>query len=290
MNRTAGEQITCFLCDYGLFLFACLIVAGVAMARFLPTEDAVPPPITPLPTSFAPAPAPSPEARSTATPAPVVPTPTPLALRYRYILAFIPLNWQGSQEDFAQSAQEHANFFIQRSGIQDFFDVQVLVVPDGLQNQDLSGVDLVYDMMLHASENQIIADRYIGLTDGDLSPEGDSDVVGWTVGEQGMVVETLEVFVTAHELGHTFGLCDEYSYTEWARQNEEFGGCPNPYPPACLQVLTSGVVCEGFPAANGENSIMGPAGLPGDYAFNQPGLDQIHRYFQKLIEIYEQLQ
>jgi hypothetical protein len=294
MNRSAGEQITCFLCDYGLFVFACLIVGGVAVARLLSTEAPVVPPVArgPAPVSTAFSPVPSPETISTDMPAESV-TPTalpPVISRYQYTLAFIPLNWQGSHDDFSQSAQQHADFFINRSGIQTFFDAQVLIVPDGLDNQDLSSGDLVYDIMLYASENQIIADRYVGLTDGDLSPDGHSDVVGWTIGEQGMVVEAPEVFVTAHELGHTFGLCDEYSYTEWVRQNEEFGGCPNKYPPACPRVLAAGSVCEGYPAPGGENSMMGPAGLPGDYAFNQESLDHIHEYFQMLVELYEQRQ
>lgn len=294
MNRSVGEQVTCFLCDYGLFALACLLVAGVAIVRLLSTESPVVPPVArePTPVSTAFLPAPSPEAISTDVPVESI-TPTtlpPVISRYQYTLAFIPLNWAGSPAAFSQSAQQNAVFFINQSGLQDFFDVQVLIIPEGLENQDFSSDDLVYDVMFYAIENQIIADRYIGLTDGDLSPEGISSVVGWTTGEQGMVVEALEIFVTAHELGHTFGLCDEYSYAEWLRQNEEFGGCPNQYPPSCPQVLMAGVVCEGFSAPGGENSIMGPAGLPGDYAFNEESLDQIHNYFQGLIEIYEQIQ
>ncbi len=38
-----------------------------------------------------------------------------------------------------------------------------------------------------------------------------------------------------HEIGHTFGLCDEYSLTAWNDQNSSYPrGCPNKFPPAGL--------------------------------------------------------
>lgn len=44
------------------------------------------------------------------------------------------------------------------------------------------------------------------------------------------------IISTSHELGHTYGLCDEYSYCAWKSQNDFrwfMGGCPNPFPYEC---------------------------------------------------------
>ncbi len=286
------EKIVCFFCDYGLFLLAILFVLVFGLWRLQSSPpQAAPLPVAPTAAPLIVTPIPSQPAGITENPIPPQsPTSTPQPLP-AFTLAFIPLNWQGSRADFEQAAHTHAQNFSQESGISSQAQVQVILLDQALDNQNLSDSDLIYAIMSHAVENNVTADRYIGLTDGDLSPEGISDVVGWTAGNQAMVVEFADPYVTTHELGHTFGLCDEYSYSAWTRQNGDYsGGCPNPYPENCPQVEDDGVVCDGQPNQSGENSIMGPAGMPGEYSFNEVCLAHLQAAFQELLNPSETIQ
>jgi len=238
------------------------------------------PSLTPLPTITS---------TMTATIAPtLVPTAPPTltpALAPEFVMVFVPLRWQSGREAFKHAAWQQAEHFIVESDIEDYFTVNVLLLETGLDEAQLNSSELVYDLVEFGLA-QTPGDRYIGLADGDIAPEGISDVVGWTAGGVGVVSESSDFYVTAHELGHTFGLCDEYSYQEWFRQNEAYpGGCPNPYPPDCPQSLTESVVCDGLPTVDGRNSIMGPAGLRGDYGFNHASLTHLHQMFQELAEL-----
>jgi hypothetical protein len=101
-----------------------------------------------------------------------------------------------------------------------------------------------------------------------------------------MIVEAEGVSITAHELGHTFGLCDEYNYSEWVLQNESFmGGCPNPYPASCPMITSDEITCDGQPTSDGRNSIMGPAGLFGEYGFNDACLEHLQQTFEYLTSL-----
>ena len=59
----------------------------------------------------------------------------------------------------------------------------------------------------------------------------DSGVTGinFDLGKSDVIlIDETQLKTTAHEVGHTFELCDEYNITEWNRQNKSiFGGCPN---------------------------------------------------------------
>lgn len=197
-------------------------------------------------------------------------------------MVFVPVNWQSDQVAFRESAQDQAGIFIRESNIEKYFSVNVVILERGIENVSLRRYELVYDILEFALQVQP-GDRYIGLTDGDLRPGGDSNVVGWTSGGFAMVAEYTEDYVVTHELAHTFGLCDEYSYTDWNLQNSEYdGGCPNPYPKDCPRVESDVPVCDGAPADDGSNSIMGPAGLPGDYSFNNASFTHLQKVFETL--------
>lgn len=189
-------------------------------------------------------------------------------------------------ENFSIIAHEHAEKFSQASGIGAYFRVEVVIANTPLNHQDLSDPTLASNVVKYASELNILADRYIGLTKGDLSPHGEADVVGWAAGEQAIVVESDDPYVTAHEIGHTFGLCDEYSYSVWLQQDEEMtasGGCPNPYPSSCPHRIQTDVLCPGTPTLDGKNSIMGPSGLEGEYGFNESCLAHLQKAFALLV-------
>ncbi|MBR9704729.1 hypothetical protein GOV12_04910, partial [Candidatus Pacearchaeota archaeon] len=80
-------------------------------------------------------------------------------------------------------------------------------------------------------------DRVVGIVpDGWFSAHGQGDLKGYTsfgkifgiaYGTKSVIIEESYMHGVAHEIGHTFGLCDEYSTTEWNIQNNLFGGCPN---------------------------------------------------------------
>jgi hypothetical protein len=200
-----------------------------------------------------------------------------------FILVFLPVAWQSDLAGFKQAAHTQADTFIRESQIDEYFTVKVEILTSGPENVSLTDPNLDYTV-LEFGLTHMAGDRYIGLTDGDLAPDGESDIVGWTSGGQVVVSETLERYVTAHELGHTFGLCDEYNYSEWTLQDGSMSsGCPNSYPSICPQTMAEGITCDGAPTSDGRNSIMGPSGLPGAYGYNSPSLDYLLRIFSTMI-------
>lgn len=282
MNRPWWESPVCWLCDYGVFAAVFLLILLIGLYRILYGTQAAAPVIvlTASPTAVLVTKTNTPFATGSIS-APSV-TPTALREKPEFILVFVPVDWNSDQAIYQQAAQNQAQIFIRESNIDRYFTVVVVALEQGIENVSLESSDLVYDILEFAMQKQA-GDRYIGLTDGDLSPDGYSDVAGWTSGGNAMVVEYAAEYVTAHELGHTFGLCDEYSYTEWSRQNSEYTiGCPNPYPTDCPRVDSGVVDCDGEPASDGSNSIMGPAGLEGEYSFNKFCLTNLRATFDTL--------
>lgn len=199
--------------------------------------------------------------------------------RPTYVIAFIPLAWEGSRAAFESAAHSHGELFVSESGISAYADVEIRLLEDAL-DAALDDAWLVHDVVRFGLVREP-ADRYVGLTDQDLAPLDDISVAGWTLGPDslGAVVEVHPSMITAHELGHTFGLCDEYLYSEWSRQNAE-AECPNPYPPDCSR--EADVWCDGLPAPDGRHSMMTHAGLRGAYAYNQPSQTHLRARFAEL--------
>lgn len=206
------------------------------------------------------------------------------AVRPTYVIAFIPLSWEGSRAEFERAALSHGELFVSESGISAYADVEIRLLEEAL-DAALDGAWLVQEVVRFGLAREP-ADRYVGLTDQDLAPFGDASVAGWTFGPDslGVVVEDHKSMITAHELGHTFGLCDEYLYSEWSRQNGE-AECPNPYPPDCS--TEPGVLCDGLPALDGRNSLMAHAGLRGPYTYNEPGYEHLQLAFSVLFGTQE---
>ncbi len=283
MNRKPLESAVCFFCDYGLVLLAILIVLIVAVFRLTraPSDTAV---IQPVPTAepIGTTPQATQPGGTEIVSTPVTPVVTPtLTTRPQYILAFVAVNWEGSRASFEREAQAQADFFITKSGIDQFFDVQVVLVETEMSGANLSA-EAVLDEMIQFGIQHQPADRYIGLTDGDLAPDGDRWVSGWSYGPdtQGVIVEKGGISITAHELGHTYGLCDEYNYSFWVEQNAGFPlGCPNPYPDSCPKNSNQVMECDGEPASNGDSSIMSGSGMGTDFGFNQASLDHLSNVF-----------
>jgi len=197
-------------------------------------------------------------------------------------LVFMPVMWQTDQDSFEQVAHIQANTFIRESHIDTLFNVIVEILSDGPKDVSLTDPELDIGIDQYGLEHKP-GDRYIGITDSDLAPNGNNDIAGWTSDGQAVVEESADPYITSHELGHTFGLCDEYNLSEWTRENEEFpSGCPNPYPSSCPQTMADGVICDGTPTTDGYYSIMGPAGLLGAHGYNSPSLDHLLQAFSEL--------
>lgn len=318
MNYSYPEQpfddALCFICDYGWLLGS--IVAIMLAGYFLRGHGGLILPSPPATTTISPATTRSlpPTAASATTLAspqsptgtsesvtasqtlvitPIIVTAAPVGPEataastatsqpLNYVIAFIPVHWSGDDSDFISEAQRQAQFFRETSNIYAYVNVDVKYLSQVFDEVSLSSDDLLPSLLTFGL-NAEPADRYVGLTDGDVVSDGDRDVVGYTFGPdyQVVIVEAGSVSVTAHELGHTFGLCDEYNYSAWSVEDEEWG-CPNPYPTDCPQTLDWEVGCNGQPARNGSNSIMGPAGLFGEYAFNEASYDHLQTVFKEL--------
>jgi hypothetical protein len=291
MNKPWWESPLCWLCDYGAFVAVLFLILAFGAYRFLFASELSAPIVAPTSTPVVAVATPTPTRVASFTEIPRPPTltatSTPVVEKPEFILVFVPVNWKLSQSKFEQAAQKQADIFMRESDIENYFTVKVVPLEKGLDNVSLGSDTLVYDILEFVLQEQP-GDRYIGLTDGDLNPDGESDVVGWTSGGSGLVAEYQDEYVVTHELGHTFGLCDEYSYADWKRQDEEKkrqdeenDGCPNLYPEDCPQE-ESNELCKGAPAKDGSNSIMGPAGMSGAYSFNEASLDHLKETFQNL--------
>lgn len=200
-----------------------------------------------------------------------------------FILAFIPLNWQADLQEFEKEAIRQSQFFIRESGITIYFHVNILTLDSGPQNIALDSDHLIEELVRYG-QGIVQADRFIGLTDGDLIDDEIADMEGWTdgPGSLGLVVEAGSDKLLAHEMGHTLGLCDEYNYSDWSQQNKIYsGGCPNPYPPDCPKLITQEIICIGERTEDGRFSLMGPAGLDGNYGFNTKSLKHLSRVFKR---------
>lgn len=265
-------------------MLAVLLVAAFALVKLLqgPPQGASVPP-APATATLPVVPTAQPAQQTPVPATEVAPTATPPA-RPQYILAVVAVNWEGSRAAFEREGQAQAEFFIEKSGIGRYFDVQVELMTAEMEGANL-GLDTVLDDVIQFGLQNQPADRYIGLTDGDLAPGGDRWVAGWTYGPDtlGVVIENGGISIAAHELGHTYGLCDEYNYSFWVEQNAAFPqGCPNPYPQSCPRNTNQVGECDGEPAQNGDSSIMASAGPGIGYSFNRDSLAHLLKVFALL--------
>ena len=289
------ERAACWICDHGLLIIGItLILLAAIMFRFhMPTspviiiEEPKPAPTGSVAT-------PQPELYPTSTASFIAPTkiematPTPASTdlaptKPQFMIAFVPVNWDDAAGDFESIAHNHADFFIRESHIDEYFDVDTVFLSQSIRDADLSSDTLALDIVEFAAPITP-ADLFIGLTTDNIVVGGSPDITGWSLGPgtNSVIVEAGQTSVTAHELGHVFGLCDEYSFDYWSEQDKTFAaGCPNPYPADCPKI-SGDVVCSGQITDDGINSIMGPSGLPGEYGFNQDCLSALAAAFESL--------
>lgn len=295
------DEIAYWVCDFGWVaaLIAFLLLAAFFIRRWShPTNSPSPAPLSPTststvsmrssPTATIPQPAiPS----ASFTPTHILPQATPRPTespKPEFVFVVMPVKWSGERRDFEKAARNQLNLFINESGMDDIFRTRLVLLEDGPVDVSLSDRTLTYDVIEYGLDHSP-GDRYIGLTDGDLADSDNSLVSGWSNGPNsiGVVGEAAanSISIAAHELAHTFGLCDEYSFLYWQEQNGAFAdGCPNPFPPNCDHSTNATVMCEGDPTDDGRNSIMGPSGLDGAYGFNSASREHLQKAFENLLQ------
>gem|GEM_PF-5441402 len=167
-------------------------------------------------------------------------------------LVFVKVVWDNNV-NFTNIVNQHANYFLERSGLNACgMRVEIKIVNgspnitgqeicDVWNNSDISPIlEGIKDWAL---TNNIRGDRYIGLTTYNMT--NDCNVGGYTTLIPNIHYDTViaqydDRALTSHEIGHSYGLCDEYCYNGtnynlicWLEQNNSLAmlsGCPNPYP------------------------------------------------------------
>jgi TolB protein len=201
------------------------------------------------------------------------------ACRPTFVLVFVPMAWHGSLGAFDAAADAATKIFVASSDIERYADVRVSKIHK-VMPADLSNSSLDVEVVAFGAK-QSPGDRYIGLTDGDLVLNGDPNVTGWTtMYGQGLVAEASDAIIVSHELGHTFGLCDEYNFLAWRNGASARGPCPNGYPTSCPRDPRA--ICAGEPLPGGGYCIMGPSGLPNPRGFDAACRSALETAFSRL--------
>jgi hypothetical protein len=198
-----------------------------------------------------------------------------------YTLVFVPLNWKGDLSkdgffytSFETYAQTHGDFAIQEVGKLTADNTKIVKVKQNLNldfdktDSDNFGDTQWNAIIDHAKNNKATGDVYIALTNEGLWGE----VAGLSREIYGNVIVVDNdglgnTETTAHELGHSWGMIEEYNYRSWLaekpaiRSGYDFNSYPTsddpsmPYPPPDYD----DVRCPGR-SFDGEHCIMGPAG------------------------------
>lgn len=212
-------------------------------------------------------------------------TPSP-ARPPEYVVALIPVHWKETRQEFIDAANRQGDFFRQTSEVENYFHVKNFFFEVTYSEGKPTDSDLLGRMLVWTIQRDS-ADRHIGLTDGALATDNNTWIVGYTFGidTQGMLAETTEDTIAAHELGHTYGLCDEYNFDSWDEKNKSLSDrCPNPYPSDCPK--NTGVVneCNGTPSNNGKMALMASSSSPDQSAYNETFQEHLAEFFQQLTQ------
>jgi len=160
--------------------------------------------------------------------------------RSRYNIVFIPLNWQGDLATFSPEVDAQASFLIdnidaltwQNTGILKMSQSLTLSFDktEGTEGPPATGWRAFKrwsDIQQFALNNGFTGDRYVALTNEDIW----GSVGGQSNGGNVVVVEQGASHITAHELGHSWGLLDEYKYQYWLDKAIRWYNYPTGFPP-----------------------------------------------------------
>ena len=184
----------------------------------------------------------------------------------RYSIVFVPLNWQGDLSAFNTEATNQGNFLIDNVGVLTPDNTELVKVnqnlvlsfdktPNGYQTFNKWA-----DISKFANDNQATGERYVAITN--------ENIWGYVAGLSNwgpvVVVKAGYNHVTAHELGHTWVLLDEYNPTYWqSEKNAKYPTTtpPNSYPGGDAELATQPVVKSYGRQFDSKRCIMGSADL-----------------------------
>jgi hypothetical protein len=132
----------------------------------------------------------------------------------KYAIVFVPLNWQGDLASFNTEAQAQADFVIDNVGVLTDDNTEIIRVRENMVlNFDKTAngykkFNKWADISQFAVDHDATGDRYVAITNEDIW----GNVAGLSNWGPTVVVEKGATHVTAHELGHSWSLLDEYKY------------------------------------------------------------------------------
>ena len=287
MKKKWWESFARLLCENGYLLIFLILIFVLLLFSIIKNRYLIGyPPNIPTPIIFDGTLVPTANIVSSPTLNPLtkIPTTSPIPKKQKpeMVIVFVPVNWSSSIGIFNQAALEQFNLFVNESEIEKYISVRMVILEEGPNVTGLSHDEYNYalqDFVIGSIEG----DRFIGLTDEDLCLGNECNISGWSDLSNSVMVEYNNASITAHELGHTFGLCDEYNYKEWNHQNKYiYSGCPNPFPSYCKRDLTDETpYCDGAFTEDGRYSIMTYSGLEANqYGFNKSSLDHLESLFK----------
>ncbi|MEM4662909.1 MAG: PKD domain-containing protein, partial [Candidatus Diapherotrites archaeon] len=211
---------------------------------------------------------------------------------------FVPINWSGSNASFESAVRAHFKKFVDGAHLDNCKDnySTIIIQPEAhncliprlnsCMNEDERFT--IFNEILKCVQKagysvNWSSMRIVGITQSDicfLIPNGNA-VIGFTeFGTYPTVCEEAYTECSAHELGHQFYFCEQYSKNAWYSQNSRLssvGGCKNKYPDGTNHCSAYGSVttnCPEYPGSdldclgrkipvNGTigRSVMGPGGL-----------------------------
>jgi len=185
----------------------------------------------------------------------------------KYTIVFVPLNWQGDLSSFYTEANSQASFLIDNVGELTPDNTELIDVAKNLvlsfdknENGWLT-FNRWADISQFANDNGATGDRYVAITNENIW----GSVAGLSIWGPVVVVEAGVGMgsVTAHELGHSWGLLDEYNPDYWqSERNYRYPASipPNSYPGNDPELVTQPVVKSYGRPFDTKRCIMGSAG------------------------------
>ena len=207
------------------------------------------------------------------------------------IIVFAPLNWQGSRESFELAAQQHFDTAINNLPLKDCSERAQLILAENCEiplhycigscPMLGQGKTCVEGQGITDYDNIVLLAEYPSSTTSECGP-------GFTCLGGVAYSSTYNNYVSIHELGHEWGLNDEYvdaCHCGYglvdANANclqEEFDGFDIAYPNRiCEKNCQHGytIYCLGNKNVLGGRDIMSYAGAPSPSAFAQPSWDHL---------------
>ena len=210
-----------------------------------------------------------------------------------YSIVFVPFHWDEEKEplgEFPEYVRQHAITVLDCLDQLDIKNTNIVYVTEELDfsfdtNNREGFKDHFYKIKEYAINEGFSGNRYVAITNTDIW----GSVCGLASGfyTDIVVAEAFDPHITAHELGHSWGLLDEYNKETWEKQRDYLEyyelPVPNSYPGDEPGLEGERISSYGEKFDGDKRCIMGPAGLPYERDYGPECKEWIEDY----IENYE---